>query len=225
MALTRLAPLAAVAISGTALAGIFGTPPEFISMQVGRGYVDLLDPFGAGSNTATITSPPVGSFLLLGGGIPGVERFLSVLEFTSAETTAAGHVATFSFRNELDVHPFAGSPSEFAFAGNRLAFSTAGAATFTFHGPLGVSGGGALFVYDYARPQDILIVDESYASVEVTLVLGAGSHTIAWGVLSNPDGGTGDWEGTATLVAVPAPGAATVLLAVAGVTVGRRRRR
>lgn len=219
-----LAPLAAVAISAPALAGIFGSPPAFTSMQVGRGYIDLQNPFGSGGNTSTITNPPVGSFLLMGGGIPNVERFLSVLDFTSASTTSTGHVATFDFRNELEVDPFSIPEFEYAFAGNRLQFTTEGPATFQFSGPLSVSGGGALFVYDYAHPQDVIIVDESFAMVDVTVVFGAGAHTIAWGVLSSAEGGTADWEGTATLRAVPAPGAAA-LLGMAGLFAGRRRRR
>jgi hypothetical protein len=223
MSLSHFAPLAAVAISGSAFAGIVGGSAGIDSMQVGRGYVDFQDPSGGGASTATIANPPVGSLLLLGGGIPNVERFLSVLEFTSAETDSSGSLSTFDFRNELEVDPFEGPEFEFAFAGNRLEFTTAGSADFSFTASLDVSGGGAMFVYNYSTGA-LILVDESYEEVNVTVLFDAGTHTIAWGVLAGTGGGFGDLEGTATLFVVPAPGVAA-LLAMAGLVLGHRRRR
>lgn len=224
MDLIRLAPLAAVALSATASAGIFGSPPEFTLMQVGRGYLDVQDPFGSGINTASITNPPVGSFLLLGGGIPGVERFLSQLSYSSSETTFNGYLSTFNFRNEVEVDPFSLPESEYAFAGNRLEFTTAGPSTFTVFGDVDLVGGGALFVYDYSNPSSLLIMDVPVEAFGISIELSAGNNTIAWGVLAESEGGLGDWEGSATLLAIPAPGAAA-LLALAGLIIGHRRRR
>lgn len=224
MRLHRLAPLAAAAITGTTFAGIVSTPADFASMQVGRGFLDVQNPFGSGVNTATIANPPVGSFLLIGSGIPNVERFLSVLEFTEVYATPDGHASRFDFRNEIEVDPFASSAFEFAFAGNRLEFTADAPTSFTVAGSVSIAGGGALFVYDYADPQSLFIMDVPLEAFAYSFTLDAGSHTIAWGVLAEPEGGLAEWEGSASVLVVPAP-AAAVLLVMAGLVAGHRRRR
>ena len=224
MSIRRLAPLAAVAISGTAVAGIVGTPAQITSMQVGRGSIDIQNPFGSGVNTATIANPTVGSILLLGGSIPNVERYLSVLEFASISETGEGIRSRFDFQNEIEVDPFASPEFEYAFAGNRLQFTTETATSFTVAGSVSLSGGGALFVYDYSDPQSLFIMDVPLDVFAYSFSLEAGSHTIAWGVLAEPEGGLAEWEGAASVLVIPAPGA-VALLSIAGFVLGRRRRR
>jgi hypothetical protein len=223
MSLTRFAPLAAAAISGSAFAGIVGGSASIDFMQVGRGYLDFQDPFEGGSNTATIANPPVGSFLRIGGGIPDVERFLSTLVHNAAGPTAEGFRSTFFFRNEIEVDPFALPEFEHAFAGNRLSFTTSADSVFTASGFVGLSGAAALF-FNYSDPQSLVIMDVPLEEYSISIGLEAGNHTIAWGVLADPSGGMGDWDGSASLLVVPAPGAAA-LLALAGLVLGHRRRR
>lgn len=223
MSCSRLAAVAAVSLSGPALAGIVGSPADVSLMQVGRGYIDVQNPFATGISTASIADPPVGSFLLLGGGIPNVERFLSILEFEQATTSSTGHLAIFSFRNEVEADPFALPQFEFAFAGNRLEFTTDAEGSFLVTGSTQGSGGGAIFFYDYAEPTSIQIVPIVMDEFLFAKSLSAGSHRIAWGVLADPSGGMADWEGVASVFVVPAPGAAA-LLAVAGLVARRRRR-
>lgn len=221
---SRLAAIAAVAVSAPALAGIVGSSLDLSLMQVGRGYIDVQNPFATGVNTASIVDPPVGSFLLLGGGIPNVERFLSVLELDQAGTTASGHFANFSFRNEIETDPFALPQYEYAFAGNRLEFTTDAEGSFLVTGTTQGTGSGAIFFYDYADPTSLQIVPIVMEEFLLAVSLGAGSHTITWGVLTDPSGGMADWEGVASVLVVPAPGAAA-LLAMAGLIAGGRRRR
>jgi hypothetical protein len=223
MSCSRLAAVAAVAVSGPALAGIVGSPADFSLMQVGRGYIDIQNPFATGISSASIANPPVGSFLLLGGGVPNVERFLSVLEFDQTTTSSTGHLSIFSFRNEVEVDPFALPQFEYAFAGNRLEFTTDAEGSFLVTGATQGSGGGAIFFYDYADPTSLEIVPIVMDEFLLSKSFGAGSHTIVWGVLADPSGGMGDWEGVASVFVVPAPGAAA-LLALAGLVAGRRRR-
>lgn len=214
----------ALLVSAPALADLAGDPLEFTFMQVSRGGLDAQAPFVSGGNHATVPQPPTGSFLLLSGGFPNGDRYLSVLEYLAATTTLTGHLAEFGFRNEVDVDPFASPQFEYAFAGNRLQFTSEAEATFTATGATQGAGSGAVFLYDHADPQGLRIFPIVGDQFLLSASFAAGSHTIVWGVLSDASGGMADWEGVASIFVVPAPGAATAF-ALAAIALGRRRRR
>jgi hypothetical protein len=213
------APLAAAIIVTPALAGVTGGSNTIDLMQTGSGYIDLDNP-GQDSfeDLTSIINPPVGSFLFLGGVIPGVESFYGELGFESINES----VARFEFRNEIEVVPFALPDYEWAFSGNRLVFTTVVPVEIFLLGNLSVAGAGLGFLEVYGDDSPAL-VNPFGGEWGVFLTLGAGTHTIAWGAMSGPSGGSADFEGSVTLTLVPAPGA-VALLAAAGLVLTRRRR-
>jgi hypothetical protein len=213
------APLAAAIVVAPAFAGIVGGTNTIDLMQTGSGYIDLENP-GQDSfrDLTTIVNPPVGSFLFLGGVIPGVESFYGELGFESINES----VARFEFRNEIEVVPFALPDYEWAFSGNRLVFTTVVPVEIFLLGNLSVAGAGLGFLEVYGDDSPAL-VNPFGGEWGVFLTLGAGTHIIAWGAMSGPSGGSADFEGSVTLTLVPAPGA-VALLAAAGLVLTRRRR-
>lgn len=224
MSSIRLAAFAVATCSSQVFAGLVGGPAQISLMQVGRGHADAPDFFSKAINTVTIADPPVGSFLRLGGGIPAVERFLSILTFESTATISTGYLANFSFRSEVETAPAASTAHDFSFAGNRLGFTALEEGDLTLAGQTQGSGSGSLFFLDYADPTTLHIIPIVSDSFLVSISFSAGDRMFAWGVLNDPAGGMADWEGVASVFVVPAPGAAA-LLALAGLLVGRRRRR
>ena len=213
------AALAAASAVAPALAGIIGGTNEITLMQTGSGYIDLNNP-GQDSfrDLTSITNPPVGSLLFLGGVIPGVEAFYGRVEFLSVDATTA----RFGFRNEIEVIPFALPEYEWAFSGNRLSFTTVVPVELALYGELDVDGAGLGFLEVYGDGQNPY-VNPFGGDWGIGLTLAAGTHTIAWGAMSGPSGGFADFEGGITLTLVPAPGA-VALLAAAGLVLPRRRR-
>jgi hypothetical protein len=213
------APLAAALLVAPAFAGIVGGTNTIDLMQTGSGYIDLENP-GQDSfeDLTSIADPPVGSFLFLGGVIPGVESFFGELEFSSlSESTAR-----FDFLNEIEVVPFALPDYEWAFSGNRLLFTTVVPVEVTLFGSLMTSGAGLGFLEIYGDDADPF-VNPIGGEWGVSFTLGAGTHAIAWGAMSGPSGGAAEFAGSMTLTLIPAPGA-VALLAAAGLILSRRRR-
>lgn len=212
-------PLCAALVATPALAGVVGGSGTIDRMETAAGYIDLDTGGEFIADLIGVDAPPVGSFIFLGGGIPGVEMFFGELEFAST----AGPVARFESMNSLEVDPFAFPENEWAFAGNRIIFSSTVAVEVFMLVDLNVEGGGLGFleIYGDAAPPFLNPVGGTWG---VSFTLAAGTHTIAWGAMSSPAGGTAEMDGFLTLTLVPAPGA-MALLAVAGLITGQRRRR
>lgn len=216
------APLAAGLMVAPAWAGIVGGPNSIDLLQTGSGYVDLDNPGNDSfQDVISVVDPPVGSFLFLDGGIPGVEAFASEIEFTSI-TGAFGETARFDFENDITVVPFALPEFEWAFAGNRLQFTTVVPVEVFLFGAVTTAGGGLAFFEIYGDGAGPFINPVS-SDWGVSVVLGAGTHKIAWGAMAGPSGGSAGFDGFVTLTLVPTPGA-VALLAAAGVVLPRRRR-
>lgn len=216
------APLAAGLVAIPAWAGVVGGSGSIELMQAGSGYVDLNNP-GNDSFQDVISAkePVVGTFLFLDGGIPGVEAFASEIEFTSV-TGPFGETARFDFENSITVVPFALPKFEWAYAGNRLQFTSILPVEVVLSGFVAVDGGGLSFLEVYgdgAAP----FLNAISGTWGVSVTLDPGTHTIAWGALAGPTGGNAEFDGSLTLTIIPTPGA-MVLLAAAGVAVPRRRR-
>lgn len=212
------APVAALVVSGANAAPTGGTSSVGF-MQIASGFIDIENP-GTGTFTdiTSILSPPVGSFLDLQGVIPGQRAFLASLDFASAGTDSS----RFDFDFEAESMPFETTSLEFFFSGGRVDVSSPLAATVRLEGLLGGGGGAAAFLYVYGNAGPSLYFLSSEPIV-AEIELGAGDHTIAWGVLVDQTGGVADLEGSLSFTFVPAPGA-LVLLGVATLIVGRRRR-
>jgi len=215
-----LAASAAATLVASAHAGLV-TSGSFDFMQVGAGYIDV-QTFGSELvDLVTVSSPPVGSRIFLGGLIPGVENFYSDLDFDAA----SGSMASFSFRSEIEVSPFVLPEYEWAFAGNRLGFTSDVPVEILLDASLFLNGGGVGFFGVYGDGQAPQIFPFPTDRLTYFVTVGPGTHIITWGVMTAPSGGTGMMDGTVTLNFVPAPGAAA-LLALAGVAgLGTTRRR
>jgi len=209
---------ATLMVSSTVSAGIlFGGDNSIDLMQVGHRYINTADPGEIEfTDLAQIFSPPVGSSLLLGGSIPGVEAFYSDLTFTSL----VGPTATFEFESDIDIETI---PPEFeiSFAGSRLVFNTVVPVLLTLTGTVTSDGSASGFFYLYGTAVPVFLFDSVNYSVEI----GPGTTAIAWGVLGRDTSPTNDavFAGSLSLTLVPAPGA-VALLAAAGLIAGRRRR-
>lgn len=212
--------LAAIGLPGTlASAGVLGGSYAFEYMQLASGFIDLEDPSSSSfTDFTSISDPPVGSFLDLQGVIPGTRSFLGSLDFTSASDATARFDSDF----EAATAPFAATGFEFFFSGGRVDVTSTVAFSVTLDALVSGSGGGLAFLYDYDGMAPHLFFASS-EPVSFTIDFEAGSHTIAWGSLVDPTGGSADLEGSLTFRFVPAPGA-FALLALAGLTVSRRRR-
>jgi len=209
---------ATLAVAPTASAGLlFGGGNSIDLMQVGTGYIDVADPGQSEfTDLAQIFSPPVGSSLLLGGSIPGVESFYSELAFTNLD----GPIATFEFESDIDIESI---PPEYdiSFAGSRLVFNTVVPVLLTLTGTVTSDGSASGFFYLYGTSAPIFL----FGTVNYTVEIGPGTTEIAWGVLGQDTSPTNDavFAGSLSLTLVPAPGA-VALLAAAGLLAGRRRR-
>lgn len=214
----RAAPLAAVVVHA-ANAGLVSGSSSVDFMQVASGFIDIENP-GTGTFTdiTSILAPPVGSFLDLQGVIPGQRAFLASLQFASVETSTN----RFDFDFEAESAAFETSSLEFFFSGGRVDVSSPLAATVRLEGLFGGGGGAAAFLYVYGNAGPSLYFPSS-DPVVAEISLGAGDHTIAWGVLVDQTGGVADLEGSLTFTFVPAPGA-LALVGVATLVVSRRRR-
>lgn len=212
------APVAAVFVP-TANAGLVSGTSSVDFMQVASGFIDIENP-GTGTFTdiTSILSPPVGSFLDLQGVIPGQRAFLASLQLASAGTGGT----RFDFDFEAESAAFETSALEFFFSGGRVDVSSPLAATVRLEGLFGGVGGGAAFLYVYGDAGPSLFFPSS-DPVVADIELGAGDHTIAWGVLVDQTGGVADLEGSLSFTFVPAPGA-LALLGIATLVVRRRRR-
>jgi len=209
---------ATLVVAPTASAGLlFGGGNSIDLMQVGTGYIDVADPGQSEfTDLAQIFSPPVGSSLLLGGSIPGVESFYSELAFTNLD----GPIATFEFESDIDIESI---PPEYdiSFAGSRLVFNTVVPVLLTLTGTVTSDGSASGFFYLYGTSAPIFL----FGTVNYTVEIGPGTTEIAWGVLGQDTSPTNDavFAGSLSLTLVPAPGA-VALLAAAGLIAGRRRR-
>lgn len=209
---------ATLVVAPTASAGLlFGGGNSIDLMQVGTGYIDVADPGQSEfTDLAQIFSPPVGSSLLLGGSIPGVESFYSELAFTNLD----GPIATFEFESDIDIESI---PPEYdiSFAGSRLVFNTVVPVLLTLTGTVTSDGSASGFFYLYGTSAPLFL----FGTVNYTVEIGPGTTEIAWGVLGQDTSPTNDavFAGSLSLTLVPAPGA-VALLAAAGLLAGRRRR-
>lgn len=216
------APLAAGLLVAPAWAGIVGGSNSIDLMETGAGYVDLKDPGNDDFHDVIgVENPPVGTNIFLEGFIPGVQAFSSDLTFTTI-TGSGNETARFDFENGLSVAPFALPDFEWAFAGNRLVFTTVVPVEVFLLGEVTVADSGLAFfgVYGDGEPP---LVNPIGGVWGVSRTLAAGTHTIAWGAMAGPSGGSASFNGFLTLTLVPAPGA-VALLATAGLVLPRRRR-
>lgn len=219
MSRTVFAPLCAALASAPAFAGLVGSPNSIDFMQTGVGYVDLDAGTEAFDDLVTIVDPPVGSLIFLGGSIPDVESFYGAVEFTSA----VGPVARFDSLNEIEVDPFAFPENEWAFSGNRVRFSTIVPVEVNLLVDLTLAGAGLAFLEIYGDTSGPFL-NPVGGTWGLNFTLAAGTHTLAWGAMSGPSGGSSEMDGFLTLTLIPTPGA-FALLAVAGLVGNRRRRR
>lgn len=226
MNLSLSAPCFAALVAAPAFAGVVGGTGSVDFMQTGIGYVDLEAGTEQFEQLVTLVNPPVGSYLLLGGGIPGVETFFGGIEFLSVE----GPVARFASTNSIEVDPFAFPENEWAFAGNRVQFTTDVPVEVNLDAILNpespggfLDGAGVGFLEIYGDSSGPFINPVSGAW-NLKFVLAAGTHTLAWGALCGPAGGSAELDGVLSLTLIPAPGA-LALLAVAGLVGNRRRGR
>lgn len=192
------------------------------AMIVGAGYIDLEDPSWENlADAALIENPPVGSFISVASGIPGVETFLSYLRFDGL----SGNTAVFVFENIAQAAPFSpGSPYEAAFAGNRLTITSSIDFVITLQGTLLGTGAGRGGFNLIGSGESPVIFDPAAGPVLYSRTISAGTRTFGWSALVGPLGGTADFVGTMTVTFIPAP-AAVSLLAITGFVGGRRRRR
>lgn len=225
MNLNLSAPWFAALVTAPVFAGVVGGTGSVDFMQTGVGYVDLEAGSEQFNQLVTLMSPPVGSYLVLGSGIPSVGTFFGQLEFTSVE----GPVARFFSNSRLTVQPFAFPENEWAFTGHRVQFTTDVPVAVNFEavlnpeppGFLANAGVGFLEIYgDSSGP----FINPISGAWNLNFVLEAGTHTLAWGAMCGPTGGSAELQGMISLTLVPAPGA-LALLAVAGLVGNRRRGR
>lgn len=212
-------PLLAAMAASPAIAGIVGGPGSVSLMQTASGYVDIESGGEFTADLVSIENPAVGSFLFLAGGIPGTERFLGRVEFA----TISGPVARFESRNEMEVDPFALPANDWAFSGNRVRFTTEVPVELTLLVEVETSGAGAAFLEIYGDDA-VVYLSPSTGTWSLALSLGAGTHTIAWGAVAGPMGGSASAEGSLSINFIPAPGAFGPL-AAAWLLGGRGRRR
>lgn len=215
-----LASSVAVALASPALAGItFGGSVG--QMMVGVGFIDAdaADPFDS-TDSALIDLPPVGSYLLIGGQVPGIGVLASHLVFGEQLTDRL----VFQFESVASVAEFGGTPYEAASAGNRVTITVDTEFVVSLRGTLMGSGAG-LGAFN--------VVGDSLAPVYFTpsgdpiaydRVFGPGTYTFGFGSLVGPAGGASDFMGEVSFIAIPAPGTAALLVVAAGM-VSRRRRR
>lgn len=202
-----------------ASAGFVGGSYTFEFMQIASGFIDLENPSSSTfTDFTSIDNPPVGSFLDLQGVIPGTRSFLGSLDFTSASDTAARFDSEF----QAATAPFSSTGFEFFFSGGRIDLTSSVAFSVTLDALIGGSGGGVSFLYVYGGGAPHLFFPSS-EPVSYTIDFGAGSHTIAWGSLVDPTGGSAVLQDSLIFNFVPAPGA-VALLAMAGLAAPRRRR-
>lgn len=187
-------------------------------MEGGAGLIDLdfsvPDPF---LDIATINTPAIGSYLLVEATVPDISAYTSGLEFT----TVSGADAVFSFSNGRQLTPWHLGEYEFAFAANRLAFTSTYGVIVTLRGNLSTVGTGYGFFDVGGDVQDIITFGSSPVEFETTL--GAGSQVISWGSIVGNAGGSAMFTGTLTLTLVPGPGS-LALFAASGLVARRRRR-
>lgn len=218
-----VAALAVTAVglaSTTTLGGVAGGSHSIDFMQIASGFVDNDDPSSSTfTDFTTIHDPPVGSFLDLEAVIPGSRSFLGSLDFVSCD----GVTSRFEFDFEAATVPFDASGLEFFFSGGRIEVTSSVDFSVTLEALVGGTGGGLAFLYDYDDQAPHLFFP-SAEPVDFTIDFAAGSHRIAWGSLVGATGGTADLSGSLSVVFVPSPGAAALLLAAAGLVAPRRRR-
>lgn len=217
---TATSLLASLLLASPALAGItFSTSIE--RMAIGVGYVDVGEPDPIASvDSAFIDQPPEGSFLLMGGTVPGVDAFAASLTLTG---TPAGR-ADFSFANTVSAVDFGSTVFEYTISGSRVTITSDSEVLVSLTGTLEGSGAAvaAINVLGGVLPPHFFTVTGD--PVSYALLLPAGTHTIGWGAIVGPSGGTAGFEGTVSFIAVPAPGTALLVVA-AGALVATRRRR
>jgi hypothetical protein len=211
-------PLAAASLGLAAFAQAGVVSGEVQRMEAGAGFLDLdfpmPDPF---FDLASIVTPPVGSFILVEESIPDIRAYRSRLGFMSID----GVDANFDFENSMTLSPWHLGDYEFAFAANRLAFTSDLGVIVTLTGDLATSGTGYGFFEVGGDLAGLVTFGESMVSYSVAL--GPGAQVISWGSLVGNAGGFADFEGTVTLTLVPGPG--SFALFVAAGAVARRRRR
>lgn len=209
-----------VAIASPALAGITfeGSVGQ---MLIGVGFVDndASDPFDF-TDSALIDNPPVGSYLAMGGWVPGVGTLVSDLKYRER---LADRVV-FEFENNLNILDFSSSPFEFAAAGNRVTLTSDTLFVVSLRGTLvGTGAAGAAFnvLSDSLAP---VIFTPADSPIVFDVVLGPGTYTFGWGAVAAPAGGMSDFAGDISFIAIPAPGTAALLVVAAGMVSARRRR-
>jgi len=220
MSIRMYAPLFAALAATPAFAGIVGGGVGSIDyMQTGFGHVDLETGAESIDDIVSVDDPTVGSFIFIGGGVPGAGSFLGEITFTST----VGPVARFDSVNDIDVEPFALSGDEWAFSGNRVSFTTTVPVEVNLLVDLNVEGAGLGFLEVYGDSSNPFL-NPVGGTWGLNFMLAAGTHTLAWGAMAGPDGGVAEMDGFLTLTLVPTPGA-VALLAMAGLVGNRRRRR
>lgn len=212
-------PLLAAMAATPAFAGIVGGSGSVSLMQTASGYVDIQSGGEFTADLVSIENPTAGSFLFLAGGIPGTERFLGRVEFAGI----TGPVARFESRNEMEVDPFALPANDWAFSGNRIRFTTDVPVAVTLLVEVETIGAGAAFLEIYGDG-GLVYLSPSTGPWSLDLALDAGTHTIAWGALAGPMGGSASAEGSLSITFIPAPGVLATL-AAAWLVGGRVRRR
>lgn len=193
-------------------------------MMVGDGYFDFI---GGGAfdfvDAFALEDPPVESGIAIYSTVPGVETTGALLAWTASE----GPTAVFFSESLLQLESDVPDQFEGAFAGERLTFTSDVDVLVNLTGVLSLSGDaiGFLYVYQEGFYEPVVFTGDV---AQHTVLLTAGTHKIAWGVLGAiGDGGemaSADMEAVVTLTLVPSPGA-VCLLATAGLVGVRGRRR
>lgn len=218
--LLGIASIGAMAVSATA--GFSADPLTFDQMVGGGGIVDFGDPFASGDvELITIDDPEPGTFIDMWFGVTGQGVFGSDTTFGSFNDG----VALFSFQHSLNVAFFGDDPdADFAFAGARLTFTALAPIEVTLIASVLATptGFGFLEVYGDGDPDGEIFIPEDNP-VFYQFVLGPGTYDLGWGAGVVPAGGNSSFNGTLAFRVVPTPGA-IALLALAGLTAGRRRR-
>lgn len=220
MTLRLVFPSLAVALASPALAGItFGGSVG--QMTIGVGFVDseAPDPYFA-SDSATTANPPSGSYLTMGGWFPGRGVIRSGLVFSGSPSDRR----VFTFENVLELSDFSSTSYDFAASGNEVILTSETEFIVSLRGTLLTSGGGGAgfdVLSDALAPVYFTGADNPIA-LDVTL--GPGTYTFGWGATVGPAGGSAEFRGEMSFIAIPAPGTAALLMLAMGVMTSYRRR-
>lgn len=217
---TATSLLAPLLLASPALAGItFSTSIERMAIGVGYVNVGATDPFTS-VDSAFIDQPPEGSFLLMGGTVPGVNAFAASLTLTG---TPAGR-ADFSFANTAFAVDFSSTAFEYATSGSRVTITSDTDVLVSLNGTLDGSGAGTAVVNLLGGVVPPHFFAVTGTPISYAILLPAGTHSIGWGAVVLPSGGAAEFEGTMSFIAVPAPATAVLLVAAGGLVATRRRR-